>query len=250
MLDRSKSGLVLLFSVSVSMFGLFTTSILSLYPPKQAEGFLWRKPLIGSIFASICVGGIAAVFFPKRCAETFGPPENKISGVPNAGKNTSLISKGHHPDCGEFSAHTIRMGDVFLCASCTGLLVGGLAVLFLSVLYFFAGWTFGHLGLPIAFVGQTGIVLGFLHFKFRGCVRSTINALFVLGAFFVLAGIDALTESTFADIYAVGLVLLWLFTRISISKWNNTRICRRCGSCELTARYLPATSAVERPNDD
>jgi hypothetical protein len=250
MLSHSYLSPVLLFLVSVSMFGLFTTSMLTLYPQRQAENFLWRKPLIGSIFTLICVGGIVAVFFPKTCAETLGPSENKVRGVSDTRKNASLTSKGHHPDCSEFSAHTIKIKNASICASCTGLLVGGLAVLFLSVSYFFAGWTFGHLGLPLVFGGQAGIVLGFLHFKFESYVRLTINALFVLSAFLVLAGVDALTANMLLDLYIVGLIVLWLFTRISISKWNNTRICRRCGPCKLTVRYLPTTSAVERSNDD
>jgi hypothetical protein len=250
MLNRSRLSLFPLFLISVSMFGLFTTSMLTLYPPKQAKNLLWRKPLIGSIFTLICVGGIVAVFFPKRCAETFGPSENKVRSVSDAGQSASLISKGHHPNCSEFSAHTIKIKDTFLCASCTGLLMGSLAVLFLCVLYFFAGWTFGYPGLPVAFGGQAGIVLGFFHFKFKSYVRLTINALFVLSAFLVLAGIDALTENMLADMYVVGLVVLWLFTRISISKWNNKRICSGCRPCELTVRYLPTTPAVKRSNND
>lgn len=224
--------------------------MLALYPPKQLQSVLWRKPLIGSIFTLICVGGIVAVFFPNRFAETFRQPTNKVRSVSDAGENASLISKGHHPNCSDFSAHIVKIKGTFLCASCTGLFVGTLVVLILSVLYFFTGWTFGKPDLPVVFGGQAGIVLGLLHFKFKGYARLTINALFVLSAFLVLVGIDALTENILADIYTVGLVILWLFARISVSKWNNKRICSGCKSCELTVRHLPTASAVKCSNND
>jgi hypothetical protein len=113
-----------------------------------------------------------------------------------------------------------------------------------SGLCFFNGTTASQIGLPAGLVGEAGIALGFFPFGFKSYVRSTVNAVFVLGAFFVLMGVDAVSENWLMDLCAIGAIFFWLFTRISISKWNNRRICATCALCGLKG-LVPAASASE-----
>jgi len=75
-----------------------------------------------------------------------------------------------------------------------------------SGLCFFNGTTASQIGLPAGLVGEAGIALGFFHFRFKSYMRLTVNAVFVLGAFFVLMGVDAVSENWLMDLYAIGVI--------------------------------------------
>jgi len=231
----------LMFAVSVSLFGLFTTLMLTLHPPTIQENLLWRKPLIGSIFTLICMSGIVAVFFPKKCSQTFDFPKTENPAITNTEDpdlhKITITLKGHHPDCGKYSAHVIHVNNHTFCAACTGLLSGTLVSIAGTTLYFFGGWDIGQTGFSIVLLGGVGIVLGFIQFKFKSYTRLVLNALFVFAAFLTLVGIDKLAKNTFIDLYVVFLIVFWLWTRILISQWNNWRICHTCGiPCQLKER--------------
>jgi hypothetical protein len=230
--NRMRSSLILIFTISVSLFASLTTLMLALNPPKSQSNFTWRKPLIGSLFALICISGTLAAFFPNRCSETFYLPktdEPAISEAKTLGNNQGSVAlKGHHPDCGRFSAHVISAGEHVYCAACAGLLLGAFITLIGSALYFFCGWDIGQFGFPAVLVGQIGIVLGFIQFRFKGYARTTVNAFFVLAAFLTLVGIDKLTENTLIELYLVVSIVFWLLTRILISQWDHWRICYEC----------------------
>lgn len=232
---------ILMFTVSVSLFGLFTTLMLALYPPTIQEDFLWRKPLIGSIFTLICISGIVAVFFPKKCSQTFSVPKTEKPAISNTEDpifhKISITLKGHHPDCRRYSAHVIHVDKHVFCAACTGLLLGALVSIAGTTLYFFVGRDIGKTGFIVVLFGQVGIILGFVQFKFKGYTRSGLNAFFVIAAFLTLVGIDKLAENTFIDLYLIFLIVFWLWTRILISQWDHWRICHTCKiPCELKER--------------
>jgi hypothetical protein len=243
-----RSNFILIFTVSVSLFGSFTTVMLALNPPLAQENLSWRKPLIGSLFSAICMVGIIAALFPKKCSEAFHLPRIEERTISEAGtlnsEKRSIMLKGHHPNCGRFSAHVIRMNKRVFCAACTGLLVGAFGALVGAVLYFFGGWDFGQFGFSAVLVGQVGIVLGFIQFKFGGCARLIVNAFFVFGAFLSLVGIDSVAGNVFVDLYLIVLIVFWLVTRILISQWDHWRICHKCGFvCELKESGVLVSSA-------
>jgi hypothetical protein len=197
-------------------------------PPTVNESFLWRKPLIGSIFSLICISGILAALFPKQCSQTFHFQKGNMNLSSHKVNTTS-----HHPDCGRFSAHTIRIGSHTLCAACTGLLLGALVALVGTASYFFSDANL-EVGFTGVLIGAVGIVLGFLQLKFRGFIRLILNMFFVVGAFLILVGIDQLTESVFVDFFLVALVAFWILTRIQLSQWDHWKICSSCESqCEV-----------------
>jgi len=248
---RIQSDFILIFTISVSLFGSFTTLMLALNPPLAQENLLWRKPLIGSLFTLICILGIIAAFFPKKCSGAFHLPKTEKPTISEAGtpksNKCSIPLKGHHPNCTRFSAHVIQVGKRVFCTACTGLLLGALIVLVGTVLYFFGGWDIGQFGFSAVLIGQVGIVLGFIQFKFEGYARLILNAFFVFAAFLTLVGVDRLAENVFIDLYLVVLIVFWLFTRILISQWDHWRICHTCKlTCELKERESANISGVAR----
>jgi hypothetical protein len=229
---------LLMFTIGVSSFGLFLVVMLAINPPMTQESVPWRKPIIGLIFGSICVLGITAVFLPKQCSAIFhlAKREKNTNSSANdlASHGRSPTLRGHHPDCEGYSAHVIRINNKTFCAACTGLLLGGLIALIGTALYFFGDWHIEQNSVLAVFVGALGVGFGLLQLKFRSFVRLLLNALFVLGNFSVLIGIDTLTQSILVDSFLVVLTVFWLFTRILLSQWDHWRICYTCRiPCEI-----------------
>jgi hypothetical protein len=230
----------LTYLVGLSLFGLFLAGMLSIYPPMTPESFVWRRPLIGSVFSLICILGILAVFFPKQCsgmfdAATRGKREpSALDGFPSHGASPAM--KGHHPDCEGFSPHVFRIGNRTFCTACTGLLLGGLAALAGTVMYFFGEWNIISNSSLLVWIGVVGVGLGLFQFKVKAtAIRLSLNAFFVLGTFLILVGADELAQNVFADMFLVLLAIFWLFTRIVLSQWDHRRICHTCrvDHCEL-----------------
>jgi hypothetical protein len=197
--------------------------------PTQIENITWRKPLIGSIFALICIAGSITTLFPKRCSGLFNLQRKENSKISH-GKISKLnrTVRGHHIKCEKFSTHTIKIQGHILCAGCTGLLIGAIIVLYGTILYFFIDWKPGLTYFPMVLIGITGIILGFIQLKFKGFFRLVLNTFFVLGAYLIIVALDNFTRNIFVDLYLIGLIILWICTRILISQWDHHRIYRSC----------------------
>lgn len=231
---------VLTYFICLSFFGLFLVGTLSVYPPTTQGNFLWRKPLIGSVFSLICILGIFAAVFPKQCSRLFDFVTRGKWGRSSidvfASHGIPSTTRGHHPDCKNFFPHVFRIGNRTFCTACTGLLLGGLATLVGTILYFFGEWTITLNSSLLVWVGLLGIGLGLFQFKARRtAIRLSLNTFFVWGTFLVLVGVDKLVQDVFADMFLVLLAVFWLYTRILLSEWDHRRICYMCNasSCEF-----------------
>jgi len=215
-----------MFLLRMSFFGVLLSVLLAFFPHTPPEDFVWRKPVVGSVFGLICVLGILAALSPKQCTNAliFG----KGKGYALHGYSAKI--GGHHPICKNFSPHVFRIGNRRFCVACTGLTVGGLLALVGAFLYFFADWHVEQDIVLVVLAGLLGVSLGLFQFRVRRrLIRILLNAFFVMGSFLVLIGVDGLTQSLFADLFLVALIVFWLFTRISVSQWDHERICYACG---------------------
>ncbi len=258
MRQRVRPNFMLMFAIGVSLFGSFTTLMIATYQQSSQEDFFWRKPLIGSIFSLICVSGLVTVFFPRRCSEALYLHETERE-IDQKSKNpsigiTSIIFKGHHPACGRFSAHTVQVGARVFCAACAGLLLGAIIAFAGAGVYFFAGLGSEQLGILTIVVGQAGLVLGFIQFRFRSYARLIVNAFFVFATLLTLIGIDRLVQNMFIDVYVTLLIIFWLWTRIMISGWDHLRICSACmQNCEVKRKMdvlIPSPHPVDGTSHD
>ena len=225
--SKTSFNFFLKFTFVVSIFGLVSIPMLLSQSGKYQIDFSFSKPLIGSLFAGICIVGISAIFYPKKCEKTF--MFKKRSELQGQGK---MHFRGHHPDCEKFSANRITIQKATLCSACAGLLVGAVGALIGTFLYFFVGFVPPLADSRVLLVGYAGMLLGLVQFKFGGYVKLMANALFVLGSFVTLTTADLLGRSLLIDLYVLGLIFFLLLARILISEWNNKRICVNCEGCE------------------
>jgi hypothetical protein len=186
-----------------------------------------RLPLVGFFYIDICLLGISAVFYPKRCKSIFNKSQNPIPEI-----NSPLIKiAGHHPDCQSYSGNRIRFRGRIVCAACTGLLIGGLAACLCAISYFFIGFSFPWNSLLLLVLGEVCILLGLAQIKTAGVLKVFVNAVFVIGSSITLIETDVLAGSMLVDFYVIGLIAFALWIRIALSEWNNRRICKNCQSC-------------------
>jgi len=246
--NHKGANVTLLFLTSVSFFGLILAVLLTVNPPISQEDFTWRKPLVGSIFASVCVLGSLAVFFPNECSRgfNFGQGEKHHSwfsfsfkrGFVTSKSNSSVL-RGHHPTCDRFSSHVFDLGGRTFCATCSGLFLGALVTLVGVAVYFFGNWQVGQDAFWVVWVGVLGVAFGLVQSPLlkvqRSFVRVFSGALLAIGTFLVLVVVDELVRNFFLDVFLVFLTIFWLVTRISLSQWEHETICSACGSvsCEL-----------------
>lgn len=245
--NHKSANATLLFLVSVSMFGLILVASFTNHPPISIDDFVWRKPVVGSVFALVCALGVLAVFFPNECSRAFifGRIQKRQSWFSFSFRRGLLTSEGdsvlcgHHPKCGCFSSHVFSFGRRRFCATCSGLFLGAVIALVGIAVFFFGNWQIGQNAFLAVGIGMVGVTIGLLQSPLirleRSFVRVFSGACLAVGAFLILAAVDELARSFFLDVFLVFLTVFWLYTRISLSQWEHEKICSTCGSvsCEL-----------------
>ncbi|MCW4034012.1 MAG: hypothetical protein NWF03_01465 [Candidatus Bathyarchaeota archaeon] len=227
------------YQLTVSLAGLALVVALTFFPPTSANPVAWRKPVVGAVFCSFCALGVVAVFSPTQCGKIVRITNKKSPtnmDDPNS-HDTNPTLKGHHPDCGKYNAHVLRLNNKTVCSACLGLLVGGVLALVVSVVYFFVEIQLTKNSSSLVFAGVLATTLGLFQYKFGSVARFLANIIFVLGAVSVLVGIDSLIGSLIFDLVVICLIVFWLFTRISLSGYDHEVICGGCDTpnCRLRA---------------
>lgn len=219
----------------LSIIGAILVLPLAVFKPIAYLNSPWRKPLIGSLLALICIAGTSAAIFPRKCIKVThrSADREKAKSGNVAFQKVAIDFKGHHPNCGKFEIHVVHMRGREYCAACIGLSLGALIVLAGSLLYFFIGCSvMENFGLWAIFAGQIGVTLGLFQFKSRKFMRLALNTIFVIACFLILAGADSVAGNLLLDLYIISLILYLLFTRILLSRWDHMRTCGKCGfSC-------------------
>ncbi len=234
----------LLLMTLVSFIGILLVGTLVTFPPIIREGIpsSYRKTVAGSIFASCCILGVVAALSPQTCLRFFRP---KSAGIhmkarfprgQNLHRRTSSvlglrIEHSHHPLCKNFSIHEFRVGKRTFCTGCMGTLLGALISLLGASLFFF-GFEQSIQGELLVGLGMLGVTLGIIQIPFLNLhnrlLRFALNTYFILGMFLILLGVDAAVKSLAADLLSIALSLFWLYVRISLTRWDHSRICRSC----------------------
>ena len=142
-----------------------------------------------------------------------------------------LEFEGHHPSCSNFPEPNKNPKNYF-CAACAGLLVGAVSCPHWMQFLFFCRIFFLRVQNPwILVAGNTGMLLGLFQYKFAGYVKLAVNAFFVLSSSAILITVDKVGKSLIIDLYAFGLIVFILSTRIALSERNNKRTCNQCKQC-------------------
>jgi len=223
------------FYIGVSLFSLGVLAILTFNLSTSVITFPLQKQLTGSIFITICFIGILVGVFPSRCLKKIHfRSQNKNSRETEhaSSQMTTVKFNGHHPTCGNFSAHVLQISGKMYCAGCIGLVIGAIISLFGSLLYFLLEFNAGEIGILIFWLGFTGVFFGILQYNIfngdRSVVHSIFNVMFVLGAFLLLIGVHEITSNFLLELYLLIIIIYWIMTRIMLSQLEHRKICTIC----------------------
>jgi hypothetical protein len=194
-----------------------------------------EKLVVAGIFIVSCVFGISFSLRPNWVRTFIYKKDNTVKNHTDALKRSF---RGHHPDCKTFEKHRMIYQNKTWCAGCLGFLIGCLLSIILMILYvvvpfqqpptisrllFFLGL------LVIAFV-YLEIILGSRH----SIIHVLSNGMLILSFFFITTSIVELSGKVVYGLFTILLCILWLDTRIQLSRWHHRRLCRSClQSCKI-----------------
>jgi len=204
-----------------------------------------RTFVVGLIFSIICIFGILAALFPKQCSTTFhGNKDTNFKPSPpikytknHFEKNSTIfnvmIVHGHHTMCKEFSHHEFQILGKTFCIGCYGLLSGAILSLSVMILYLLGFWFIKEYTFNvIVWFGIIGVNLGLtkpLLTKLKQKIlRYLIEVFFVFGIFALLVTADLALKNLMVDLYLVLLSLYWLWTKITVTRFDHDKTCSIC----------------------
>ena len=228
--EPSNYNTMLAFLTGISLFGIVLSSSFVFFFAGFEDDFAFRNLVVGSAFIAVCVLGLVAALFPSSC-----------SAVPRARKSNTqngFVSnmhkesfRAHHPACENYRTHILHVGNRELCATCSGLAVGAVVAVIGACWYFFGIFSAGMPSV-LVLIGAVGVALGLLQSALpefsNGSARFFASVFFVVGAFLMLISVDESLESTFVDLFLVTLSLLWIATKIALSRRDHQRTCSQC----------------------
>jgi hypothetical protein len=230
--------------LAFSLLGLAINIVLVHLPSTTQDAFVLRRPMVGVVFSAVCILGIVAAVYPSKCSAVFHFKETR-RGRPGGDSSDARVEelrlRGHHPNCGKFSAHVFKTGRRVFCAGCVGLLLGAVLSLIGVTRYFFFNLPFSQT-YWLFWIGCVGVMSGLLQYHLfnwgKSSIHLLVNTYFVFGVFLMLAAADQIAQSTTISLYIVVLSIFWLYTRITLSKLDHTTLCNACPveSCEFTYR--------------
>lgn len=230
--SRSTRHILSLAYLGVSLSGLFFLAWLTFHPPTLMVKIPFHKQVIGSIFAAICLLGIILGVAPSRLSRKshIRSHEKKHDGAGQAHSRT--IYMGHHPVCGNFSSHVLKLWGKTCCAGCTGLITGAIISLVGSFIYFFLDFHVGEAAPLVFWLGLGCVACGLLQYHVlvkRSSYHLLVNVVFVVGAFLLLVGVNTVTGSLVLEAYLFALIIYWIITRIILSQREHEKVCAACG---------------------
>jgi hypothetical protein len=231
------------FYLTLSFVGALFIIILMAFYPSDIDP-LWRnfadKLIIGGIFVFACLLGISMAFKPNWIGrfirqKTHG---NNVTDVPSQ----KIERRGHHPNCGVFKGHTISINNRILCAGCTGLIIGAVIAIILTLLYIIIPYTtsrsilIGLLIIGLVLINSNYFLI--IHGRNKGKIHFVSNVLFVIGFFMVISSFYQFTGRYIFGILSIMIAFLWLDTRILLSKWQHQVLCDNCTQVDCSEKNV------------
>lgn len=233
MKQRNLAVQYVIFSIIAAMLLLFA----AFFNISNENRLELNKILFVSIFFIIsCLIGISLTKYPGWIRRTF---KFRTTGSINK-NNKKLLRKriGHHPDCEQFKSHTIKIKNKIYCAGCLGLATGSLISICLIIFYIsFSIDISSEIFLYLLIFGL--IMIGFVFLEIILNKRNTYihiisNSLLIISFLIIFIGITEITGNIIYGIISIVLSFLWIDTRIQLSNWNHSKICKNCNkTCKM-----------------
>jgi len=230
------SKIVYKYFLLISLLGTFILLLLIQAPLKTV--YTWQKLLIFSLFLLICFLGTIAGLYPSKCFKAGKFKQKMDYNSKSENKCQEIKFKGHHPICKNYRTHTFNFKGKTYCAGCSGMVTGATISIVSTIIYVF----YGSIKDYNSIIFITGIILSLtalylpliINFK-KNIYKFLINVFFVLGALFSLIGINSINSSLSIQLYFIVLILIWIVTRILISRETHQKICDECllESCKV-----------------
>lgn len=137
---------------------------------------------------------------------------------------------GHHPDCEGFRGHTIGLRGRTYCCGCLSLAFGsGIAICLMAMLMLFTNIAPTN-GPYLVLLGLLIVAISFLEawVHRQRWTHILANVLLPVGFMLMTIGVTVATGDGALGLVAVLISILFMDTRISISRWKHEDICRRC----------------------
>ena len=188
------------------------------------------KLFIGGLFIGSCLFGISIAQYPGWYKRLIHQQKHNLN---NQQKNkTTRRRKGHHPDCKHFFYHTIKTQKKIFCAGCFGLSLGSILSISVMVLYIIIEnnmsstlfYLFLYLGIIII---DLIFIETFLSIK-NTTVHVISNVLLVISFLLICISILEITGNPLYVAISILFSILWLDTRIHLSNWRHTLVCKNC----------------------
>jgi len=201
----------------------------SMTPAPTRTLALLEKIFVAGVFIIICVFGVSFSLRPNWLRPFISKKDNTIKNHTDALQRSF---QGHHPDCKTFEKHRITYQKKIWCAGCLGLLIGCLLSIILMILYVVVPFQQPPMiSRLLLFLGL--LVIAFVYLEIiRGSRHSIIhilsNGILVLSFFFITTSIVELSGKVEYGLYTILLCILWLDTRIQLSRWHHIRFCSSC----------------------
>jgi len=209
--------------IILSIFALALIFLIGFIGQSKVITFI-DKLIVGIIFILSLILGISFAIKPGWYKIQKSKEKSELK------KESSNGFKGHHPNCKNFSSHTIIIKNKTYCSGCLGLIIGSAFTIFLIVLYLLFDLPLinFHIFLLIGILLILGLFVIIIFFKKNPIIRILSNSIFVFSFFIIVISILEITGS-----YTYGLLtglfcFLLVDTRIQMSKWSHANECKNC----------------------
>ncbi len=208
---------------------LLLSAVMLQEPYTVVRLFFLEKLFLGSVFVFLCVIGVSFCVRPNWFKARVMKKDTTRTRQDHEVRRCFI---GHHPDCPVFNHHRITVGKKTWCVGCIGLLVGCLLSSGLMILYVL-GLSFVDASMyPVLFFFGILCIIFVYAELFIGrrwrLVHITLNSMLVLGFFLITISITEYTGDVIDGFFTIVLCMLWLDTRIMLSKWRHSLLCSSC----------------------
>jgi uncharacterized protein YacL len=221
---------LVLFYLALSVIGAALLVGLALQTPTSHPLSMFPgKISIAAVFILCCIFGISFSLRPNWVRLFIRKKEEMITNHSNAEQRSF---QGHHPDCETFKNHRWTYQNKTWCAGCFGLLIGCLLSSILMILYVVVPLhlspMISHLLLITGFIIIVVVYLEIIQKRRHASIHVLSNGMLVLSFFFIMVSIIELSGKVEYGLYTILLCMLWLDTRVQLSRWYHSRLCRSC----------------------
>ena len=236
---------IVLSYLGLSVAGAALLVVFVLMTPAPTRTLVVReKMVVAGVFIIICVFGVSFSLRPNWLRPFISKKDNTEK---NHSEALQRSFRGHHPDCETFENHRMIYQNKTWCAGCLGLLIGCLLSIILMILYvvvpFQQSPTISRLLLPLGLLIIAFVFLESIVGSRHSIIHVLSNGMLVLSSFFITTSIVELSGKVVYGLFTILLCILWLDTRIQLSRWHHRRL---CSSCPESCKIYVSTIIFER----